>query len=118
MSGVFSRCVFTRNLSLEESFPWDSGGPAAPSGSPHDAGAVLLSEATEVPRYQAESGGCPPGTGFAQEKSGRGGHVVGRGRPLLRGHLAWRQGGNGTWETGRVAHALISAPLFPSFQKS
>ena len=51
--GVFSRRIFTRNLSLEESFPRDSGGNASPPGSPPDAGAVLLSEATEVPRYQA-----------------------------------------------------------------
>lgn len=42
---------------MEESFPRDSGGTAAPPDTPHGGGAVLLSQATAVPRYP-QAGRC------------------------------------------------------------
>lgn len=51
---------------MEESFPRDSGGTAAPPGTPHGGGAELLSQATADPRYP--QAGPHSGAGSASKK--------------------------------------------------
>ena len=112
MNGVSSRCAFARKLSLEESSPRDSGGPAAPSGSPCDAGTELLSEAAEVPRYQAVRGlpswnWLRPGESWWRQPRWRGGE----------GHCwgAILPGGRAGMDLGRQAEEHTHWPLLPFF---
>lgn len=51
--GMFSRCVPTQTVPLEESVPGNPGGPAAQSGCARHAGAAVLLQAAAHPRYEA-----------------------------------------------------------------
>lgn len=56
---MFSRCVPTQTVPLEEGVPGNPAGPVPQSGCAHLAGAAVLLQAAELPKYEAA-----PGEGF------------------------------------------------------